>query len=623
VPYALGIDLGTTFASAAVADQTGTRMVRLSPEIVVPSLAYHAPGGTLLTGAAAADAAADPTSHTSSFGRGFKRRLGDPTPLMLGGAAYSPAALMAAQLRDVLSAVTGSMEERPGSIVLTCPAIWGPYRREQFAEVPRMANVGAFRLISEPEAAATHYCRERTLGDGEVVAVYDLGGGTLDTTVLRMRAGTMEILGTPEGIEHLGGMDFDDALLTHLDSRLDGAITRLDPGEPTEAAALARVRTLCVQAKIDLSIEPDVTLTVPLPSGPRELTITRAEFNTVIRPSVELTVSTLRRTVASAGLSDDDLSAILLAGGSSRIPLVTQMVSQEFAKPVRVAQNPKFTVALGAATIASSAVDGERPPSNPVSATWTPAPGVATPAGSSPGLPAATPRRRRWLVPATAAAVVVIAVVVALVMVNSDRRADSTGGAGDQASSQSDGQLGVPEPLTVFDDTIVDPYDVFIGSDENWSGTKVSGTAAHTAITAGTDDGLRATWTGSGPAQIYLQTVNVTQDLKSYVDNEGALVFDVEVHSAKDPTVTLAAHCVYPCGAELDATKLFNGLPVGDRQTVRVPLKCFTDKKLDAKAVNTPFLVWSQGPLDVTFRDIAWVPGAADDPDAVSCADLQ
>ncbi|MEU4767557.1 Hsp70 family protein [Actinosynnema sp. NPDC023794] len=398
--YAVGIDLGTTFASAAVSDAAGTRMVPLSPEMVVPSLAYCTPDGTLLTGTAAENAPADP----HRLGRGFKRRLGDPTPLLLGGRAYTPTALMAAQLRAVLDQVTDAMGGTPASIVLTCPAIWGPYRREQFAEVPRLADVTDFHLITEPEAAATHYSRERALGDGEVVAVYDLGGGTLDTTVLRMRSGGMDILGTPEGLEHLGGMDLDDALFAHLDERLDGAIGRLDPTDPAEASALARIRALCVQTKVELSTEPDVALTVPLPSGARELTITRPEFDAVIRPSLELTVGALRRTVASAGLRDDELSAVLLAGGSSQVPLVRQLLSEAFEKPVRVAHHPKFTVALGAAALAA------RPPADPRP--------VHSPDGvdAAPASTEQRPRRpKRLVLMALAALSVVAALVVVLV----------------------------------------------------------------------------------------------------------------------------------------------------------------------------------------------------------------
>lgn len=594
--YAVGIDLGTTFTCAAVGDAAGTRMVPLSPDITVPSLAYHAPDGTLLTGAAAQQAAADP----ARLGRGFKRRLGDPTPLMLGGAAYSPTALMAAQLRAVLDQVSGAMGGPPASVVLTCPAVWGPYRREQFAEVPRLAGVDHFRLITEPEAAATHYSRERTLGDGEVVAVYDLGGGTLDTTVLRMRAGDLEILGTPEGIEHLGGMDFDDALLAHLDERLGGAITALDP------ATLARVRALCVQAKIDLSTEPDVTLAVPLPAGEQEVTVTRRDFNEVIKPSVELTLGALRRTVTSAGLTGEDLSAVLLAGGSSRVPLVTQQVFEEFDKPVRVAQHPKFTVALGAATVATRALDEPTPP-------VVSAPPV-TPTPRRPG-------RRRWLVPTAAAAIALVAaLVIALVAFNS--RPDVA--AANSTDTTEPAPAGAaPEPLSILADAPIPPYRAFIASADNWGGTEIVGdTGSHSVITATVDSGLRVHWLGGADAQIYLQTVNDQRDLSSYVDSDAALVFDVTVHSTKGAGVTLAAHCGYPCGAELDATNLFRDLPVGQEQKVSIPLSCFTDKGLNESNVDTPFLVFTQGPLDVTFKNIAWVPDGANATDITACDQL-
>lgn len=643
--YAVGIDLGTTFTAAAVGDAAGTRMVALSPEIVVPSVACHTPDGRLLTGADAVRAAEDDPAR---LGRGYKRRLGDPTPLMLGGAAYSPAALMAAQLRTSLDQVAHLMGGPPDSVVLTCPAIWGPYRREQFAEVPRLGGVSEYALITEPEAAALHYSRERTLGDGEVVAVYDLGGGTLDTTVLRMRSDSMEILGTPEGIEHLGGMDFDDALLAHLDEKLDGAISRLDPIDPVAADALARIRALCVRTKIELSTEPDVTLPVPLPSGPREVTVTRLEFNAVIRPSVELTVSALRRTIASAGLRDEDLSAVLLAGGSSRVPLVTQLVFEEFDRPVRVTQHPKFTVALGAATVAAQALDRPAPAFGPPSPPVEPAvePAVA---------PAKA--RRRWLVPAGAAAVVVVGALVTTLLVAGDDDGPGVGAAattktGEQTTTSAttttttsaeasapgtvaapptgsaqasvDAPPPLPEPLTVLGDRPAPPYRAFIASGEKWDGTELVGTstASHAAISATADDGLRVTWHGGAPAQVYLQTVNATRDLSSYVDNQGTLRFDVLVHQNRTGAASVAAHCRYPCGAVLNVTELFKGLPVGERTRIEIPLSCFTEMGLNKTVVDTPFLVYAQGPLDVTFRDIQWVAGGAGNPNVTACSDL-
>jgi molecular chaperone DnaK len=348
--YGVGIDLGTSFTSAAVRGPGGTRMVPLGQDMIVPSLVGRGVDGRLLTGADAQAANLEP----SRLVRGFKRRLGDPSPLILGGDSYLTGELMAVQLRDTLAAVTRFAGAAPASVVLTCPAIWGQYRRNRFAEVSMFAGLANCQVITEPEAAATHYSMERRLGNGAIVAVYDLGGGTFDTTVLRVRSGGMEILGRPEGIEHLGGIDFDETLFCLVDDRVDGALSQLGHDHP----ATAETRALCVRVKEELSVEPVVVLTVPLPSGPREVTVTRQEFNEMIRPSVQLTTEALRRTIesASAGLNPADLSAVLLAGGSSRVPLVSQLVSKEFGKPVRVTLHPKFTVALGAAAIAAKRV---------------------------------------------------------------------------------------------------------------------------------------------------------------------------------------------------------------------------------------------------------------------------
>lgn len=632
--YGVGIDLGTSFTSAAVSGPHGTRMVPLSPQMIIPSVAYAAPDGTLLTGVAAENAARV-GAESARVARGYKRRLGDPTPLVLGGAAYSPAALMAAQLKDVLTRITRAEGAPPATVVLTCPAIWGPYRREHFAEVPRLAGVPTSQVITEPEAAATHYSVERRLGDGDVVAVYDLGGGTFDTTILRMRSGGMEILGTPEGIEHLGGIDFDETLLAHVDDRLDGAVSALDRADPVAAAALAEIRALCVRAKEELSTEPDVVVTVPLPSGPREVLITRLEFNDMIRPSVRLTTDALRRTVYSAGLRDEDLSAVLLAGGSSRIPLVDEMVREAFGKPVHVTLHPKFTVALGAAASASRA----------------PAPSQVPPPGVLP-----VPRRRKWLVPGiAAAAAVIIAAVTTFVVSTADptpvhpqavprantRSTTPTTPTTTQAvSSDSTTSVSaqVPPPVTVstkaatppadaqtlwlYKDAPVAPFHSLISSSDDWGGIDFGAEGAHqTPITASPDGsgGLHVVWRGGSPGQIYLQNVAETHNLKSYVDSGGALVFDTVVHTSPADRVTVAVHCTYPCMGEVEGTTLFRGMPVGQKTTVRIPLSCFTDKGLNATKVNTPFLVYTGGAFDATFSSIRWEPTAKN---ATPCASL-
>ena len=620
--YGVGIDLGTSFTSAAVLGPEGARMVPLSRQVVVPSVAYADQDGTVLTGLAAEQAAAR-GGELGRVARGFKRRIGDPTPLVLGGTAYSPDALMAAQLRDVLESVTQMESGPPEIIVLTCPAIWGPYRREHFEEVPRLAGVPTSHVLTEPEAVATHYSMERRLGEGEIVAVYDLGGGTFDTTILRIRADGMEILGTPEGIEHMGGMDFDETLLAHVDERLGGAVSALNQADQRDAAALAYIRALCVRAKEELSIEPDVQLTIPLPSGPRQVMITRLQLNDMLRPSVRQTTEALRRTIASAGLRPDDVSAMLLAGGSSRIPLVDQMVSEEFGRPVRLALHPKFTVALGGAVTAArvqaatqraaaAAAAGQSTQAQPAVP-----PSEAADTGSTPA------RRRNRRVPVLAAMVAVIAVVVAYVTLftgEPEQTAGNTGTADPTTAS------GPPKSMQVYGkEGPVPPYTSFIASAENWAGVDISGgVAKQTAITAFPDKGgnLRVTWAGGAPGQVYLQNPTDTADMSGYVEN-GGIVFDAVVHTPPKALVTVAVHCVYPCAAEVEATKLFRGLPRDKRTTVTIPLSCFTDKGLKPATVNTPFLVYTTGALDVTFSDIRWEPDVNPGPAAKRCGNLK
>jgi molecular chaperone DnaK len=611
--YGVGIDLGTSFTSAAILGPDGARMVPLSRGVVIPSVAYATPEGTLLTGLAAEEASR--AGELGRVARGFKRRIGDPTPLVLGGTAYSPDALMAAQLRDVLEYVTHVEGAPPETIVLTCPAIWGPYRREHFEEVPRLAGVPASHVLTEPEAVATHYSMERRLGDGEVVAVYDLGGGTFDTTILRMRpGGTMEILGTPEGIEHLGGMDFDETLLAFVDDRLGGAVSALNQSDPRSAALLAHIRALCVRAKEELSIEPDVAIKVPLPSGPRQVVVTRLELNEMLRPSVRLTTDALARTIASAGLRTEDVSAMLLAGGSSRIPLVDQMVSEAFGRPVRMTLHPKFTVALGGAVTAARVRAAANAPAAPAQHS-TPPQGAASGSTSS--------RRRKWRVPVVAAVVAVVAVAVAaMTFFNGDQDGNPRGSGDTEAAGKTSGP---PKTMQVYGEKgPVEPYTSFIASAENWAGVDISGGAAQKAIKADPDGKgkLRVQWAGGAPGQVYMQNPTDSDDKSAYVAH-GALVFDVAVHAPPKALVTIAVHCVYPCAAEVEATKIFRDLPKDKLTKIIVPLNCFTQKGLKPATVNTPFLVYTTGKFDATFSDIRWEPDAATGPPAKRCTNLK
>lgn len=250
--YSLGVDLGTTFVAAAVAHPNQIETFTLGDRTVVtPSVVYRREDGVIVTGEAANRRA---VSNPDRVGREFKRRIGDPTPVMLGGAPHAVTDLLAAVLRDVLFRITQTEGAQPEQVVLTHPANWGPFRRGLFEQVPILNGLEGVLLTTEPEAAAAHYAASRDLEEGRIVAVYDLGGGTFDATVLRSRANGVEILGSPEGIERLGGVDFDEAILNFVNYSSGGALSELDMRDPQTVIALARLRQDCVLAKEALSI---------------------------------------------------------------------------------------------------------------------------------------------------------------------------------------------------------------------------------------------------------------------------------------------------------------------------------------------------------------------------------
>jgi actin-like ATPase involved in cell morphogenesis len=369
VGYSLGVDLGTTFVAAAISRGGHPEMVTLGGRsVVIPSVVFLDEDGLLLCGEAAVRrSVSDP--HRAALG--FKRRLGNPTPVRMGGETRPAIELLAAMLGEVLRVVTDAECAPPARVLLTRPANWGPFRRELFAEVAHLAGLGETPTVTEPAAAATHYTATRELAGGQIVAVYDLGGGTFDVTVLRAHPEHMEILGVPEGIQRLGGIDFDEALFAHLDHESDGALTGLDPRDPPAAVALARVRQDCVLAKEHLSADRKTVIPVFLPERNFDVRVTRTQFEDLIRAHVESTIGAMERTLCSSQLSAADLDAVLLVGGSSRIPLVAEMLTEALHRPIVVDTHPKYAVALGAAALAAKSAEQPVSPVPPTETTST------------------------------------------------------------------------------------------------------------------------------------------------------------------------------------------------------------------------------------------------------------
>jgi actin-like ATPase involved in cell morphogenesis len=423
VPYHLGIDLGTTYTAAAIAWDGKAEIVSLGNRAAtIPSVVFLRDDGTILAGEAASRRA---LSEPTRVAQEFKRRLGDPTPIVLGGTPYSAEALMAKLLAWVVERVNEQQGGPHDLVAVTYPANWGPYKRELLDQAIRIAEIRDSVTLTEPEAAAIYYATQERVEPGAIVAVYDLGGGTFDAVVLRKTPELgFEFLGTPEGIERLGGIDLDQAVFFHVNRNLGGALDALPPDDPATVAALARLREECVAAKEALSSDSETTIHVLLPSIATDVRLTRAELEEMIRPTLAETIAALRRAIRSADLEPSQIDRVLLVGGSSRIPLVAQMVTDELGRPVAVDAHPKHAVALGAA-IKAADVAAHRPAPTAAVPPTTAAPATAAladvPAGPAEGAGAeAKPSRRGPLLTAVAILVLAAAIVATVVLLNRD-----------------------------------------------------------------------------------------------------------------------------------------------------------------------------------------------------------
>jgi actin-like ATPase involved in cell morphogenesis len=437
--YALGVDLGTTYTAAAVAKNGRVEIVHLGNRAAaVPSVLYLGVDA-VLTGEPALRRAVNESDRVA---REFKRRVGDPAPLLLAGAPHSAESLIAKLLRWVVDTVSELEGGPPDSVAVCHPTNWGRFKIDLLEQAARMADLEDVRTITEPEAAALHYDANERVEAGAVIAVYDLGGGTFDAAVLRKSSEGFELLGRPEGIERLGGIDFDEAVFAHVRSALGDVLQHVDPNDPATINALAHLRIECVDAKEALSSDTEVDIPVVLPNHHTDVRLTRSEFEEMVRPALSDTIGALRRALRSAHVEPEELSAVLLVGGSSRIPLVAQMVGAELRRPVAVDAHPKHAVALGAAIAAQRALDDVAPvaPSAPpapaaaLAAEAAEAAGPGTPAPSAP--PVAEPiegarpaNRGRLLAGAAVAVLVVVAIAAAVVLRNDDGGTDVTTGA--------------------------------------------------------------------------------------------------------------------------------------------------------------------------------------------------
>ncbi|HSK96043.1 MAG TPA: Hsp70 family protein, partial [Euzebyales bacterium] len=357
--YALGIDIGTTFSAAAVWRDGRAETVPFGNRAnVIPSVVLVREDGTLVVGDAAAARA---VTESRRVAREFKRRIGDRVPIMLGEQRFGAQQLLAAMVTWIAERVTEREGAAPDYVTLTCPANWGEYRRGVLQEAAQSAGLRRAGLVVEPVAAAIHYASQERIEAGSYIGVYDLGGGTFDATVLRKTDDGFEVHGTPMGDDRLGGIDFDQAVLAHVAASLGDRWAQLDLTDVATLRAVAQVRANAVEAKEALSTDMEAGIAVILPGTTEDVRLTRAEFEGAIRLPLQRTVDVFRQTVVASDLEPSQLHRVLLIGGSSRIPLVQQLLTQQLGVRVAVDAHPKYAVCLGAAVAAGARLVGGAP----------------------------------------------------------------------------------------------------------------------------------------------------------------------------------------------------------------------------------------------------------------------
>ena len=399
----VGIDLGTTNSLVAYVDNGAPVVIRDDTgDALVPSIVSVGEDGTIFVGREAQRRLLTAASRTvysvkRFMGRGIEdvrgeagllpfRISGEPGGVVRIGVAdreFTPPEISAFVLRELKHRAEEHFRERGefdfevDRAVITVPAYFNDAQRTATRDAGRLAGLEVLRIINEPTAASLAYGLD-TRNRG-TIAVYDLGGGTFDISILKVEDGVFQVLAT-NGDTHLGGDDIDRLLVEMvLDEIGSAGSAPRDPAYvPTKAhvgrgprsgpaalpaEAIQEIRKAVIQAKWDLSDAQEAEIRVEpsagVPAGYRKR-ITRADFERLIRPLVDRTLDPCRQALADAGLEPKDLDETVLVGGSTRIPLVRRVVEELFARTPHSELNPDEVVALGAAIQADILVSGRR-----------------------------------------------------------------------------------------------------------------------------------------------------------------------------------------------------------------------------------------------------------------------
>ncbi|MEI8666810.1 molecular chaperone DnaK [Pseudoalteromonas sp. B28] len=372
----IGIDLGTTNSCVAVLDGGKARVIenaegdRTTPSII----AYTQDGETLVGQSAKRQAVTNPTNTLFAIKRLIGRRFEDEEvqrdigimPFKIikadngdawveaGGEKRAAPQISAEVLKKMKKTAEDFLGEEVTEAVITVPAYFNDSQRQATKDAGRIAGLEVKRIINEPTAAALAYGMDKNRGEN-IVAVYDLGGGTFDLSIIEIDEvegeHTFEVLAT-NGDTHLGGEDFDNRVINYLVAEFkkdQGLDLKTDP------LAMQRVKEAAEKAKIELSSAQSTEVNLPYvtadASGPKHMNVklTRAKLESLVEDLVTKSLEPLKRALADADLSVSDINDIILVGGQTRMPLVQKTVADFFGKEPRKDVNPDEAVAVGAA----------------------------------------------------------------------------------------------------------------------------------------------------------------------------------------------------------------------------------------------------------------------------------
>ncbi|MGY0233645.1 Hsp70 family protein [Longispora urticae] len=361
---ALAIDFGTSNTVAMLRTPDGrVRPLLFDGSPLLPSAVYLQPDGRITIGK---DAERSARLDPSRFEPNPKRRIDDGT-IFLGDQEIPVPRVMAYVLEQVMAETRRQLGGDPEQVRMTHPARWGEQRRRLLLEAARIAGMKQPQLIPEPVGAASYFTA--VLGSGVPVgrslAIYDLGGGTFDATVVRRTQTGFEVL-AEEGLGDIGGVDFDHAIIEHLGNTYEASHSELWKRliNPQDAGDRRHRRMLYEDVRgAKEMLSRTSAADIHLPALEVDAHLTREELEALIRPYLERTVTCLERTVTNARLAPKDLVGIFLVGGSSRIPLAAHLIHSELSVAPTTLEQPETVVVEGALCVGGAPTTGFRPQS--------------------------------------------------------------------------------------------------------------------------------------------------------------------------------------------------------------------------------------------------------------------